>query len=198
VEFRPKFCGSLFLFPVLGSSSPSVALWPVESPLRKKRTDMLRKHLGAIKKHVGSISVTVLVTIAVSVVLTRVVDRPWLNPPAERPARSPVSGSLTKKTIVYYGDNREPESRRVRQEVFEWGNHAFPLETSLHLVVRHRKDDDKANVHVVEISEFPQLAKERKVASFPCWIFLNDNKEIERRYGFINAKTLNTFWDDET
>jgi hypothetical protein len=159
---------------------------------------MLRKHFGSIKRHVGSISVAVVVTIAVSVVVMRVVDRPWLNPPAERPARSPVSGSITKKTIVYYGDNREPESRRVRQEVFGWGNHAFPLETSLHLVVRHRKDDDKANVHVVEDSEFPHLATERKVASFPCRVFLHDGKEVERRYGFINGKELNAFWDDDT
>src|ERR1700730_5782776 len=114
-----------------------------------------------LRKHVGSISVAVLVTIAGSVVLMRVVDRPWLNPPAERPARSPVSGSITKKTIIYYGDNREPESRRVREEVFEWEHHVFPVETSLHLIVRHRKDDDKANVHVVEDIEFPHLAKEQ-------------------------------------
>ena len=151
-----------------------------------------------LRKHVGSISVTVLVAIAVSVVVMRVVDRPWLNPPSERPARSPASGSITKKTIVYYGDARESESRRVREEVFEWENHAFPVMTSLHLIVRHRKDDDKANVHVVEDSEFPHLAQERKVARFPCWVFLDDGKEVERQYGFINAKKLITFWNDET
>ena len=198
MEFFPFFCGSLFLFPAFGPRSRSVALWPVASPLRKYRTDMLRKHFVSIKKHVGSISVTVLVAIAASVVVMRVVDHPWLNPPSEHPARSPVSGSITKKTIVYYGDDRESESRRVREEVFEWEHHEFPVETSLHLIVRHRKDDDRANVHVVEHSEFPHLAKERKVAGFPCWVFLNDGKEVERRYGFINANELITFWGDQT
>lgn len=142
---------------------------------------------------VGTLIVSVAVGAAVSV-LIMVLPTP---PPAERPARSPLTGSQTPKTIVYYGDSRESESRRVRTEVFQW-ERRFPAVSRSNLIVRYRKDDERANVHVVEHSEFPHLAEQRKVTSFPCWVFLIDGREVRRHYGFLNADEVREFWREKS
>lgn len=142
---------------------------------------------------VGTLMVSVAVGAAVSI-LIMVLPTP---PPAERPARSPLTGSQTPRTIVYYGDCRESESRRVRSEVFQW-ERRFPVVSRSNLIVRYRKDDERANVHVVEHSEFPHLAEQRKVTSFPCWVFLIEGQEVRRHYGFLDAEEIREFWREKS
>lgn len=144
----------------------------------------------------GTVTVSLTAAVLLATAFALVLVGPPVRPPAERPARSPVSGARTLKTVVYYGDSREAECRRVREVIFEWNQQRFPVETSRRLIVRYRKYDEPANIHVVETYEFPHLAKQREVTRIPCWVFLSAGREVGRRHGFLKIDELLEFWRD--